>query len=129
MNSADFVLDASAILAALDHEPGSARVEAALGRAVVGAVNLSEVVAKYQERGLDDAAADTLLAGLNLTVIPFDEGLAIAAGRLRRDTRHRGLSFGDRACLSLGAHLGATVLTADRVWADLDLGMTIEVIR
>jgi ribonuclease VapC len=51
------------------------------------------------------------------------------AGRLWDQTRQAGLSLGDRACLSLGLRLGVSVLTSDRVWASLGLGISIQVIR
>jgi len=35
----------------------------------------------------------------------------------------------DRACLALGARLGIPVLTADRDWADLNIGITVQLIR
>ena len=41
-----WVLDASALLALLNREPGSEKVVAALPDAVMSSVNLSEVVAK-----------------------------------------------------------------------------------
>nr|WP_295662525.1 type II toxin-antitoxin system VapC family toxin [Polymorphobacter sp.] len=124
-----YVLDSSALLAAMLEEPGVDRVEAVLGRAMISAVNLSEVVAKLQERGVPDADSDIEIEDADVTVVSFDEGLAIAAGRMRLSTRAKGLSFGDRACIALGQRLGATVLTADRAWGDLDLGVTIELIR
>jgi PIN domain nuclease of toxin-antitoxin system len=37
--------------------------------------------------------------------------------------------LGDRACLALAIRKGATALTADRKWADLDVGCKIELIR
>lgn len=129
MNEDIYVLDASALLAAMLSERGGERVAEIFDRGVISAVNLSEVVARLQDKGVPDATVDGHIDTANLPVIPFDSDLAIAAGRLRRDTRARGLSFGDRACLALGRHLGATVLTADRAWAALDLGVTIEVIR
>ena len=43
----------------------------------------------------------------------FREEDALEAGRLRRDTRHLGLSLGDRACLALGLRLGLPILHAD----------------
>lgn len=124
-----FVLDASAVLAAIHRETGGAHVEALLAQSVIGAVNLSEVVARLQDRGFPDAAVDTIFAEAGFDVIAFDTDLAIAAGRLRQITRAKGLSLGDRACIALGRRLNATVLTGDRAWADLDLGVTIELIR
>lgn len=129
MSDAGFVLDASALLAAIFDERGGSRVAGVIGRSVQSAVNLSEVVARLQDKGFSDADADAVLADLDITAVPFDATLAVAAGRLRSPTRAKGLSFGDRACLALGRHLGATVLTADRAWADLDVGVTVEVIR
>jgi ribonuclease VapC len=124
-----YVLDASALLGALLYETGADRVSDILDRAVISAVNLSEVIAKLQDKGVPDIEADGYLGAAGVTVIALHEELAIAAGRLRNPTRHVGLSFGDRACLALGRQLGATVLTADRAWAEHDLGVTIEVIR
>ena len=39
------------------------------------------------------------------------------------------LSFGDRACLALARRLGLPALTAERAWAELDLGIPVEVFR
>ena len=44
-------------------------------------------------------------------------------------TRDAGLSFGDRACLSLGRVKTMPVLTADRAWAQLDVGVEVVVCR
>jgi PIN domain nuclease of toxin-antitoxin system len=44
-------------------------------------------------------------------------------------TRHFGLSLGDRACLALAMERKATVYTTDKVWKNLDLGIEIVVIR
>jgi ribonuclease VapC len=49
--------------------------------------------------------------------------------RHARRIRHYGLSLGDRACLALAMELKLPVVTADRAWIDLDLGIDICVIR
>jgi ribonuclease VapC len=108
------VLDASALLALLHDERGADRVAAVLPGAVVGAVNLSEVVAKLAERGMSASSIRTALQGLDLDVRAFDADLAYDTGELRRTTRARGLSLGDRACLALAARLGAIAVTTDR---------------
>ena len=123
------VLDASALLALLQAEPGAARVAAALPRAAVSSVNLSEVVAKLADGGLPAEAVRASLAGLDLDVRPFDEGLAYEAGELRPATRAQNLSLGDRACFALARRLGAAALTADRAWAGVQVGVTVEVVR
>jgi ribonuclease VapC len=66
---------------------------------------------------------------MDLRVVPFDEPQARIAARLRTTTRRAGLSLVDRVCLALGEQLGYRVVTADRVWGDLDLGVDVVVIR
>jgi ribonuclease VapC len=125
----DVVLDASALLAVLRAEPGAERVEPRLEGAGIGAVNLSEVVAKLDEDGVPEAEIRRAVGRLELDVHAFDAAQAYAAGVLRRTTRALGLSFGDRACLALAQRLGALALTADRSWSRLQIGVAVEVIR
>lgn len=123
------ILDSSCVLAFLFHEPGKERALEAIGSGAVSAVNLTEIIAKQIDKGLDPFAASDRCAGLNLTVRPFDEKTAMLAGQLRSMTAHRGLSLGDRACLALAIRENAAALTADRKWTDLDVGCKIELIR
>lgn len=124
------ILDASALLALLNDEPGATRVaEAVKSGAMIGAVNLGEVVAKLSDHGVRDAEIAELLGGLGLAVPPFDEAAAYATGNLRRTTPQRGLSFGDRACLTLALKEHVPVLTADRDWDGLVPGVRLEWIR
>jgi ribonuclease VapC len=123
------VLDTSALLAALWGEAGSDRVDRVVGTARVSAVNLSELAAKLVDRGASDDEVGAVLDDLGVTVVPMEARQARAAGLLRRATRAAGLSLGDRACLALALAEGVPAMTADRVWADLDIGVKIEVIR
>ena len=129
MSSAGYVLDASALLAALNEEPGAQSIQAVLDEAQISAVNLSEVVAKLQDRGVPDAEIDEILIDLDLRVAPFDADQAVRAGKLRAMTRSQGLSLGDRACLALAASTGATALTTDKAWTNLTLDVRIEQAR
>jgi PIN domain nuclease of toxin-antitoxin system len=123
------VLDSSALLCLLNGETGAERVAEALPSAVIGAVNLAEVVTKLRERGLSAEEVEEALGGFNLEVRPFTAAQAYAAGYLRQATRSQGLSLGDRACLALAVELGAPALTADQAWGKMDAGATVEVIR
>lgn len=125
------ILDASAVLAFLQKEPGQETVEAVLekGRAVICAVNLSEVATKLVEGGMTPALAREALAALDLDVYPFDEPLALECAWLRGPTRAGGLSLGDRACLALGKRLARPVLTTDRSWEGLAVGVTVRLAR
>lgn len=123
------VLDASAVLALLQAEPGAERVAEALAGAGMSAVNFSEVIAKLAERGMGEDELEEVLAAVPVEVLSFDRGQAVAAGLLRPLTREAGLSLADRACLAAAAEAGARVLTTDRAWSRLDIGVEVEVIR
>lgn len=90
-------------------------------------MNWSEVVQKTLARG---ASAEGMLAevqGLGLTIVPFQIEDAELAASLWLQARN--LSLGDRACLAVAHRLGATALTADRAWRDLQLGIAVRLIR
>lgn len=125
----EIVLDASAILAMLLAEPGADKVADAIQGASISAVNFSEVGAKAVDHGADIDLAFSKLREMPLRVVPFDRDQAETASRLRQATRSLGLSLGDRACLALAQCLGARVLTADKAWVSLDLGIEIVLIR
>ena len=129
MNDGDIVVDASVVIALLVGEPFTRFDPLRLPNASISAVNLSEVLARLQEIGMPEREAAIAVASLRLRVVAFDEPQAHAAARLRSVTRHVGLSLGDRACLALGDRLGYPVVTADRIWASLDVGVEIVVIR
>ena len=123
------VLDASALVAHARREPGHERVEALLLRASVSAVNLAEFVARMLDEGFAPNAVRLMVAALPCKIEPLNETAALETDLLRTGTRRRGLSLGDRACLALGAQLGLPVITADRAWSQLDLGVEVVLIR
>ena len=121
------VLDASAVLALLQREPGAVQVD--LVGSVMNSVNFAEVVQKSVERG---RAVDTLLQELTLLgldVRPFGPEEAQLAGELIAVTRPYGLSLADRACLATAKHLGYVAVTADRNWTAPEHGATVRSIR
>jgi PIN domain nuclease of toxin-antitoxin system len=129
VNNGATIADASAILALLKQEPFDKLDPKRLFRATISAVNLSEVLERLCSGGLSEVEADEAVAALNLEVVDFDESQARLAAYLRPQTRRAGLSLGDRACLALGRRLGCPVVTADRAWARLDVGVEVVLIR
>ena len=125
MNDGVAIADASAILALLKQEPFGKLDPKRLFRATISAVNLSEVLERLCSGGLAESEAEEAVAELSLLVADFDEPQARLAAYLRARTRRAGLSLGDRACLALGLRLGHPVITADRVWASLDIGVEV----
>ncbi|HMD64914.1 MAG TPA: type II toxin-antitoxin system VapC family toxin [Stellaceae bacterium] len=123
------ILDASALLALINSEPGSAVVAAALPEARISAVNLAEVVTKLIDIGIPEDEAWIEAADLVPVIIDFGPELAQATAGLRMVTRRLGLSLGDRACLALAKQLQLPALTADAAWARLSIGVEIRFLR
>ena len=126
---AEWVLDASAVLANLRNETGGNLVLPLMEKALLSAVNLVEVATRLLDVGASATEIEGLPERLRCEVVPFDEELALSAGLLRVQTRHLGLSVGDRACLALALREGLPVLTGDRAWAKLDVGVEVVLIR
>ena len=124
------VLDASAVLAVIGGEPGYEKLTPdLLSRSVCGAVNLAEVHGKLVSRGWSSEEAWEDATSPVQQVMPFDSQQARVAGDLTAQTRHLGLSLGDRACLALALSLQIPVYTAERVWKKLSLPVAVHVIR
>lgn len=124
-----YVIDASAALAVLQHEPGGQWVAERITDAGISAVNAIEVGTRLVDRGMEPPRAGLALARLRIPIIGFDADLAIIAIGLRDRTRSLGLSLADRACLALALRERAIAVTSDRAWAKLDIGCEIELIR
>lgn len=126
----EIVLDASAVLALIHQEPGHEKLTPALlARAVASAVNLAEVQSKLVSRGWASEEAWEDATSPLQEVVPFNQEHARIAGDLILQTRHLGLSLGDRSCLALGMVLKAPIYTADTKWKKLGLGIRVQVIR
>lgn len=123
------VLDASAVLAVLNGEPGQKKVIAVLAESAISSVNLTEVAAKLLEAGMDEAGARLAVSVLGVgEIVDFTEDLAWGAARLRPLTKQYGLSLGDRACLALAIKLKLPAITADKEWSKLKI-CQVNVIR
>jgi ribonuclease VapC len=69
-----FVLDASALLAALFGEPGGDTVQGALTNAVISSVNWAEVLQKSLEQGKSIEGLQEELELMGLTILAFTPG-------------------------------------------------------
>lgn len=123
------VLDASAVLALLAEEPGADTVEALLDGAAMSTVNLSEVLQKSAQHGVDTEGLEYDLEALGLELLDFGVAQARVAAEIWERTPRAGLSLGDRACLALAVALEGTAVTTDRRWASVDLGVRVRVLR
>ncbi|MBO0799170.1 MAG: type II toxin-antitoxin system VapC family toxin [Blastocatellia bacterium] len=125
----NYVLDSSAVLALLQQEPGKEKVEAILDDSVMSAVNYCEILGKLIDAGVPDGEARESVDILGVGVVGFDVDQARLAAALSPATKSIGLSLGDRSCLALGLMRDHTVVTADKAWGKLKIGLKIDVIR
>lgn len=123
------VLDASALLAVMNSEPGADIVRASLVGALMSAVNYSEVMKKTIERSVAVDKLHALIKTASIDIIPFDALLAEASAELYPATKAHGMSFADRACLALGIQRKLLVLTAERKMRIKSLPVTVKLIR
>jgi ribonuclease VapC len=128
------VLDASAVLAAVQNEPGGEEVYDLLDRdpvtLAISSVNLCEAVTRLVRDGMAAGDAETALRAFRDYVVSFDHRQAVNAAALYGLTSKHGLSLGDRACLALALARGSAVAwTTDREWQRVDVGVQVRMLR
>lgn len=123
------VLDASAVVALAHGEPGSENVEPLVDGSCISTANWSEVVRVCLAVERDPEALRALLVDAGCRTIELTVQDATLAARLWEATRAQGLSLADRACLALASRLGVPVVTADRAWTRLDVGVEVVAVR
>jgi PIN domain nuclease of toxin-antitoxin system len=124
-----FALDASALLAYLFGEPGGQLVADVLEHSAMSAVNWTEVMQCHHRLGIPAADLRAELRMLGFGVVDFTVADSERTAAMWGRTHRLGLSLGDRACLAFAASLDLRVLTADRAWRELDLGVKVDLIR
>jgi PIN domain nuclease of toxin-antitoxin system len=121
------VLDSSAVLALLQGEPGADEVEGVLEGALMSCVNLSEVLQKAEQHGVDTEGLEYDLEALGIEFRDFDMPAVRPAADLWSDRNE--LSLGDRACLALAKLTDATAITADGRWVRSGTDVDVRMIR
>jgi PIN domain nuclease of toxin-antitoxin system len=124
-----YVLDSSAVIALVRREHGWEKVEAALERSVMSAISLTESMTKLIRQGGEPRLVERLLRALDLEVIPWDEQLAWASRDFCPLAWTNGLSFADRACLTLARQLDLAAMTGDSEWKKLRHGVRVCLFR
>jgi ribonuclease VapC len=125
----EVVLDASALLALVQGEPGAENVRPLLPQAVISAVNFCETVQRLRRGGMPVESVTMMLTPLVPEPVAFDRETAYIAASIHEKTRGQGISFGDCACLALAMMRGVPAVTAERKWDQCDVGVQIIRIR
>jgi ribonuclease VapC len=124
------VLDSSALIALIKGETGAEIIEPLLGGVVMSTINISEVAGILIDLGMSMEECKSSIEPYIDLVVPLDMEQSFEMAFLKKLTKHKGLSFGDRACIALGIKMALPIYTADKVWANLELeGTKIRLIR
>ncbi len=125
------VLDASALLAMMQSEPGGDKVARLLQdperTALVSTLNLSEVFDRLLRNGIAEETIDRLLGHLGMIAVDFTLDQAKVTARLR--TVAPALSLADRACLAVAYTHEGIAWTTDKIWGQIKTGIAIEILR
>lgn len=125
------VLDASALLAMMQNEPGGDRVAELLldprRTVLVSTLNWSEVFDRLLRGGIPEDTIESLLGRIGVHPVDFDLNQGKIAAKFR--IAAPALSLADRACLALAYTRKATAWTTDKIWARAKVGVPIEILR
>lgn len=123
------ILDASALLALIQEDPGCEDVEKCLPDVIMSSVNVSEVISILLRIKLPINEIQDILSELIIEVKDFSHEQALVAAEIGHLNTNLGLSLGDRACLALAKSSNHPVLTADKIWANINDKIDIRIIR
>ena len=70
-----------------------------------------------------------LLAKQDLRIVPFDVSHSVCSAEICPAGKAHGLSFADRACLSLGLLLDLPIVTAEEAMKQVNLPIKVKLIR
>lgn len=125
----EVILDASALLALMNKEKGADKIIKYFPDVVMSSVNVSEAVTVMVRTGAPVEEIYQHIESLIKEIKSFNDQQAYLAAYIYSKVKRHGLSFGDRACLSLARVMKYPVITTDKAWAKLDLGIDIRVVR
>lgn len=124
-----YILDTSALLAALLDEPGGDQVFTLIDNSAISSVNLLETYGKLVQKGTPAAVAREAIESLALPTIPWVEQDVWESVDTLPLAWEQGVSLGDRVCLVTARIYNAAAVTADRKWVGLVPGVQTLLIR
>lgn len=125
----EFSLDSSVLLAYVFNEKGADESYKYFHDSIISSVIFCEFVSVMIEKGFDAKEAEEFVDSFDIEIIDFNAEQAVMAAELRAKTKPKSLSLGDRACLALAVVKKIPVVTADKIWSKLDIGVDIKLIR
>ncbi|NBC20614.1 MAG: PIN domain-containing protein [Alphaproteobacteria bacterium] len=123
------VIDSSAVLAALNREPGWERAMELIPEGTLLTISFGEVATKLA-RYIDDRE---MIAGLIhvsvLDLVNLDADLALEAGLIDPRLVKGWLSLADRCCIAYAKAHAIPAVTADRVWSEIAEPLGVDILQ
>jgi PIN domain nuclease of toxin-antitoxin system len=118
------VFDSSALIMLFAKEKGFELIRQHMKNAIISSVNIAEVY-KYciEVQNLTEDDCRNLIKLSGIKIIEFCEEQALITAKIIKKTKQYGLSLGDRACIALAMLKKHPVLTCDKIWQKVDLGI------
>lgn len=123
------VIDSSVVLAILQKEKGFERLIPYLQNGILAANNALEIACVLHRNGLPLSRIQSIFQQLSLKPVPFAGNNIWAVTEIYSRTRHLGLGYSDCICLGLAKELQIPVVTLDRAWEGLNVGVEIILAR
>jgi ribonuclease VapC len=114
-----YILDSSALLAAVLGEPGADQVLKIINQSAISSVNLLETFGKLIQKGIPAERVRDRLESFALPTIHWTEDDVWASADLVSLAWIHGLSLGDRVCLATARRYRARAVTTDRKWMEI----------
>ena len=122
------VIDASTLLAYLQGEEGAASAKRYIQSSAMSSINYSEVIQKAMRQG-SHPIVEAIIKQAAIRIVPFERDHAFAAAKLHEATVGKAISIADRACLATGQMLGLPVVTGDKAWKEISVGVKVVLFR
>lgn len=119
-------IDSSAFVASVLGETGWERAKADIDVGIMSLVNVAETVSVLMRKGLSYADA---VEAIEKSEMKFHVPNLNDSYEAAQIVQTPGLSLGDSFCLALAKSLNTAAVTADRMWAELNLDVAVELIR
>jgi PIN domain nuclease of toxin-antitoxin system len=118
------VFDASALIALFAKETGYEFIKKHMKEGIISSVNIAEAY-KYciETQGLTEDEAKNLIKLSDIKIIEFTNEQALISAGLIKKTKQYGLSLGDRACIALAIDGKHSIITCDKIWQQIDVGI------
>lgn len=118
------VFDSSALIALFAKECGYEFIKKHMKDAIISSVNIAEVYRYCIEiQKLTEDESKNLIKLSDIKIIYFNNEQALITANLISKTKQYGLSLGDRACIALAISRKSSVITCDRIWQKVDIGI------